>query len=120
MHSIDAAPDNIPIPSPWTGGVGIFTAAEMDLLSRAMALSNRVATHHVAGNCARVKLADPGVWLDTRPMLDPRECSGAAIDQSAEYLAYLRCAGLVQAHPVHAHLVRFTNAGTAALGTARS
>ena len=47
-------------------------------------------------------------WYDTRPMLDPREHSGPAIDQAQEVLRYAHERGLISPHPEHAHLVRPT------------
>lgn len=86
--------------------IGILTAADVDLLREAMDIANRCASQHVAERCHPVRGADGTRWLDTRPMLDPRERSGAGIDLSASYLHYLESAGLAKRHPHERHLVR--------------
>jgi hypothetical protein len=45
-------------------------------------------------------------WLDTRPMLDPRECCGETIDKNGRCLAHAIGSGLVARHAELPHLVR--------------
>lgn len=49
-------------------------------------------------------------WFDTRPMLDPREHSGPAIDLCSDALRYAHSRGLISAHPQQPHLVRIARA----------
>lgn len=88
------------------GAVGVFSATDVQLLQQAFDIANRAATQHVAERCHPVRGADGTRWLDTRPMLDPRERSGAGIDLSTSYLHYLLDAGLAKRHPHDRHLVR--------------
>ena len=88
------------------GAVGVFTAADVQMLQQAFDIANRCASQHVAELCHPVRGADGTRWLDTRPMLDPRERSSAGIDLAATYLHYLESAGLAKRHPHEQHLVR--------------
>jgi hypothetical protein len=80
--------------------------AEVQLLRRGMAIGNRAVVVAIESECPAVTLAPFQVWRDTRPMLDPREHSGMAIDEHAEILSYAEQAGLVQRHSTERHLVR--------------
>lgn len=84
--------------------IGVLTLAELQHLKQAQEIANLAATCHVAERCAVVKVAGVS-WLDTRPMLDPRECSGAAIDLAVTYLHYLEFSGIATRHPDQRHLV---------------
>lgn len=44
--------------------------------------------------------------FDTRPMIDPRECSAEAIDMATEALAYAESCDLIERHHQHRYLVR--------------
>lgn len=52
-------------------------------------------------------------WYDTRPMFDPREVPDTIADMYREALDYLILRRAVEAHPLHAHLVRITVRDTA-------
>jgi hypothetical protein len=77
----------------------------MQLLRRGLAIGNRAVVSAIECECPAVHLFDQ-VWRDTRPMLDPREYSGAATDEHAEIISYAEQAGLVQRHSTERHLVR--------------
>lgn len=82
------------------------TSAEvMQLLRRGLALANHAVVDAIRSQAVRVQL-DGNAWHDVRPMLDPREVSGEAIDFNAECLSWAEHAGLVRRHVEHAHLVR--------------
>lgn len=89
-------------------GMRMFVAnqAGSQWLAYAFSRTNIWAACHVADRCLRVRADDGSTWLDTRPALDPRECSGASIDETTECLAYLEWAGVAQRHPQQRHLVR--------------
>lgn len=85
--------------------IGVLTLAELQHLKQAQEIANLASACHVAERCAPTRV-DGVTWLDTRPMLDPRECSGSSIDLAATYLHYLEFAGIATRHPDQRHLVR--------------
>ena len=93
-----------PSPPPLTAA--LLTMADAQMLRQAVHIANHAAACHVAERCCPLRLGDGHSWLDTRPMLDPRECSGAAIDLASEHLSYLGAAGIATRHPTMRHLVR--------------
>lgn len=91
----------------------IFTAAELQRLQLAYHIAHRAAFWDVVTHSAIVRLPDDDSgqrrrvpWLDTRPLLDPRERSAPSIDVSQQHLQFLVEAGSLRCHPLHPHLVR--------------
>jgi len=86
---------------------GILTQADVDLMKTAMQIANRsvVARINYHSQPTPAGAAHPGPWLDTRPMLDPREKPEALIDELRAELQYALASGLMHRHPTEPHLV---------------
>lgn len=108
VHTTAHTPDHTTdAPAPLHAAAWL-TQPDVEVLRRALHIANHAAACHVADRCHTVRADDGLIWLDTRPMLDPRECSGAALDLAAEYLGYLELSGVATRHPELPHLVRLT------------
>lgn len=83
-------------------------AASIGHIRRGLAIANAAVLADIETGGVRVWPAAapyPGRWFDTRPMVDEREHAPHVVDMARRALAYALEAGLVQAHPLHRHLV---------------
>lgn len=77
-----------------------------ELITLGLTLAIRFAVSDLELNALRTKTDEPGWWYDTRPMLDPREHCGQAVDMAVETLRFGEAAGAFLRHPTQRHLVR--------------
>jgi hypothetical protein len=79
-----------------------------EVLRLALNVADRAAVCDIECECVMHDRDEDGNrrWLDTRPMLDPREHDPALIDMARESLAYARARGLIEFMVGHPHLVR--------------
>ena len=84
---------------------------DLQLVQQAFALANARAIADIESVCVPLRAADGLRWYDTRPMLDPREHAGEAIDMAAQVLAYAEACGLIRRDAVLRHMVCITQPG---------
>lgn len=96
---------------PWEHVPSTLMPQDVRLMNLAFTLANRATAADIETNAVPTRTAgDDYVWYDVRPMTDPHEHCGVAVDMAAEALAYADQSGLITRHPQHPYLVRINRA----------
>lgn len=77
-----------------------------DLARLERTLAERAALADIRSGAVAVHSSNQPTWYDVRPMLDPQEHSGHALDLAGEALRYAQARGLITHHPHRPYLVR--------------
>lgn len=80
--------------------------ADLDLLRRWLEYGNKAVIADIESECVRVQMSEPGIWYDSRPMVDPREHAPQVVDEAAEALSLAESFGLIVRHPVQRYMLR--------------